>query len=132
MRTSRLRTGALSTRSNREASRALEWACSLPLVRDRLIGVVCHIQFSRGHVYFTFLCYAAHGPLQFVFAIQLVRTLECLPEHSHLRCAVSIKLRCHLDRFGGLSSAWGVNAFYLSARHLPLANDQALRTRAAS
>jgi len=43
--------------------------CSLSLVLDRTVRIVCQFQVGCRHVYPTLLCYAAHCPLQFIFAI---------------------------------------------------------------
>src|ERR1700720_3113650 len=105
--------------------------CSLSLVLDCSISIVCHFQFGCGHVYLTLRCYPAHRPLQFVSAVHLVRTLERLPHDGHLRRAILVELCCHLDGFSDLSSASDVSASHVGACHLPLAQDQVLRTGAA-
>src|SRR5712675_2993389 len=107
-------------------------ACSPSLVRDRSISIVCNIQLSCGHVYLTLRGYPVHCPLQFVFAVHLVRTLERLTHHGELRRAIGVELCCHLDGASDLSSASDVLASHLGAGHLPLTQDQALRTGAAA
>src|SRR5216117_1510488 len=91
-------------------------ALSIPLVFDRSISIVGQFQFGCAYAYLTLRCFSVECPLQFVFGVQLVRTLERLPEHGEIRRAISAELCCH---------------FNSSALHLPLAKDQALRTRAA-
>src|SRR5271169_5133047 len=59
--------------------------CSLSLVLDRSIRIVGQFQIGCGHVQLSLRCDAAHCPLQFVFTVDLVRALESLPHHGHLR-----------------------------------------------
>src|SRR6266478_1754533 len=89
--------------------------CSISLVLDRSISLVCQLQFGCGDVCLTLRCFAVECPLQFAFGVQLVRALKSLAEHGDLRRAIPAEL----------------HRYFHSAFHLPLANDQALRTRSA-